>query len=113
LGDGAAGLAGEVEVGHPGDRGGGWGQVAELGHHAEVVAHRDVLGDQAVPDAEDMAVPDRELAVALGGQLDTAPDTIYALCGPDVYLLLVGDRGWTPDRYQGWLATQLIRGLLR
>jgi hypothetical protein len=44
---------------------------------------------------------------------ETAGDTIYALCGPDVYLLLVEDRGWTPDRYQGWLATQLIRGLLR
>lgn len=41
-----------------------------------------------------------------------AADTIYALCGPDVYLLLVEDRGWTPDRYQGWLARQLIRGLL-
>jgi hypothetical protein len=33
--------------------------------------------------------------------------------GPDVYLLLVGDREWSPDRYQGWLATQLIQGLLR
>jgi TetR/AcrR family transcriptional regulator, regulator of autoinduction and epiphytic fitness len=44
---------------------------------------------------------------------ETAADTIYALCGPDVYLLLVEDRGWTPDRYQDWLAAQLIRGLLR
>jgi hypothetical protein len=44
---------------------------------------------------------------------ETATDTIYALCGPDVYLLLVEDRGWTPDRYQDWLAAQLIRGLLR
>jgi hypothetical protein len=42
----------------------------------------------------------------------TAADTIYALCGPDVYLLLVEDRGWTPDRYQDWLASQLIQGLL-
>jgi hypothetical protein len=42
----------------------------------------------------------------------SAADTIYALCGPDVYLLLVEDRGWTPDRYQGWLASQLIQGLL-
>jgi AcrR family transcriptional regulator len=43
---------------------------------------------------------------------ETAPDTIYALAAPDVYLLLVGDRGWTPDRYENWLATQLIRSLL-
>jgi AcrR family transcriptional regulator len=43
---------------------------------------------------------------------ETAPDTIYALCAPDVYLLLIEDRGWTPDRYQTWLATQLINTLL-
>jgi AcrR family transcriptional regulator len=43
---------------------------------------------------------------------ETAAETIYALCGHDVYLLLVDDRGWTPDRYESWLATQLIRGLL-
>jgi AcrR family transcriptional regulator len=43
---------------------------------------------------------------------ETAPDTIYALAAPDIYLLLVDDRGWTPDSYQGWLASQLIRGLL-
>jgi hypothetical protein len=43
---------------------------------------------------------------------ETTADTIYALAAPDVYLLLVDDRGWTPDRYENWLATQLIRGLL-
>jgi AcrR family transcriptional regulator len=43
---------------------------------------------------------------------ETAPDTIYALAAPDVYLILVDDRGWTPDRYETWLATQLIRVLL-
>jgi hypothetical protein len=43
---------------------------------------------------------------------EEAAETIYALCGHDVYLLLVDDRGWTPDRYESWLATQLIRGLL-
>ncbi len=44
---------------------------------------------------------------------EMAAETIYALCGHDVYLLLVEDRGWTPDRYEAWLATQLIRSLLR
>jgi AcrR family transcriptional regulator len=43
---------------------------------------------------------------------ETAADTIYALAAPDIYLLLVDDRGWTPDRYENWLATQLIRSLL-
>jgi AcrR family transcriptional regulator len=43
---------------------------------------------------------------------ETAPDTIYALAGPVVYLLLADDRGWPPDRYQDWLADRLIESLL-
>ena len=48
------------------------------------------------------------------GDLDRAGDGTFGLAAPEVYLLLVGDRGWTPDRYETWLgaATQLIRGLL-
>jgi hypothetical protein len=30
---------------------------------------------------------------------------------PEVYRLLVGDRGWTPERYQRWLATTLAQQL--
>ena len=40
-----------------------------------------------------------------------AADLIHALMSPEVYLLLVGDRGWTPERYQQWLATTLIQQL--
>jgi hypothetical protein len=114
--------------------------VPELGHHPEVVAYRDVLAVQAVPEADDVSVPHGERAAGrrerdrlaagrqrhfgtsfvaarlgeLGALADpeTAPDTIYALAAPDIYLLLVDDRGWTPDRYESWLAAQLIRGLL-
>jgi AcrR family transcriptional regulator len=43
---------------------------------------------------------------------ESAPDTIYALAGPVVYLLLADDRGWPPDRYQDWLADRLIESLL-
>jgi AcrR family transcriptional regulator len=43
---------------------------------------------------------------------ETAPDTIYALASPGVYLLLTGDRGWPPDRYQDWLADRLAGSLL-
>src|SRR5690349_4077037 len=32
-----------------------------------------------------------------------ATDLIHALMSPELYHLLVGDRGWTPDRYQEWL----------
>ena len=40
-----------------------------------------------------------------------AADLIHALMSPEVYCLLVGDRGWTPERYQQWLATTLTQQL--
>lgn len=40
-----------------------------------------------------------------------AADLIHALMSPEVYRLLVGDRGWTPERYQQWLATTLVQQL--
>jgi hypothetical protein len=30
---------------------------------------------------------------------------------PEVYRLLVGDRGWTSERYQKWLTTTLTQQL--
>jgi hypothetical protein len=30
---------------------------------------------------------------------------------PELYRLLVGDRGWTAARYEQWLATTLIQQL--
>jgi AcrR family transcriptional regulator len=41
-----------------------------------------------------------------------AADLIHALMAPEVYVLLVGDRGWTPERYEQWLATTLTQQLL-
>jgi AcrR family transcriptional regulator len=41
-----------------------------------------------------------------------AADIIHALMSPEVYRLLVGDRGWTPGRYQQWLTGILIDQLL-
>jgi AcrR family transcriptional regulator len=40
-----------------------------------------------------------------------AADLIHALMSPEVYGLLVGDRGWSPERYQQWLATTLTQQL--
>ena len=40
-----------------------------------------------------------------------AADLIHALMSPEVYRLLVGDRGWTPARYKQWLATTLAEQL--
>ncbi len=41
-----------------------------------------------------------------------AADIIHALMSPDVYRLLVADRGWTPERYEQWLKDILIDQLL-
>jgi AcrR family transcriptional regulator len=41
-----------------------------------------------------------------------AADIIHALMSPEVYRLLVGDRGWTPERYQQWLTGILIDQML-
>jgi AcrR family transcriptional regulator len=40
-----------------------------------------------------------------------AADLVHALMSPEVYRLLVGDRGWAPERYQQWLATTLVQQL--
>lgn len=41
-----------------------------------------------------------------------AADIIHALMSPEVYRLLVADRGWPPQRYQQWLKDTLIGQLL-
>jgi AcrR family transcriptional regulator len=41
-----------------------------------------------------------------------AADIIHALLSPELYRLLVIDRGWKPERYQPWLATTLVDQLL-
>lgn len=41
-----------------------------------------------------------------------AADVIHALMSPDVYRLLVTERGWAPERYERWLAGTLIAQLL-
>lgn len=41
-----------------------------------------------------------------------AADVVHALMSPDVYRLLVGDRGWTPERYSRWLTATVSAQLL-
>jgi AcrR family transcriptional regulator len=42
-----------------------------------------------------------------------AADLIHALMSPELYRLLVIDRGWAPARYQQWLASVLTDQLVR
>ena len=43
----------------------------------------------------------------------TARDIFWMLTGGDVYRMLVHERGWSPQKYQNWLADTLVRSLLR
>ena len=44
-----------------------------------------------------------------GVTLDRAADTFYAVASPESYRLLVEDRGWSPDRFERWIADALER----
>jgi AcrR family transcriptional regulator len=41
-----------------------------------------------------------------------AAETLWALSSPEMYQLLLVNRGWSPDRYVAWLGDGLVRVLL-
>ncbi|WP_229068518.1 TetR/AcrR family transcriptional regulator [Actinoplanes sp. DH11] len=41
-----------------------------------------------------------------------ACDVVWTLISPEVFDLLVGDRGWSPDEYERWLARALADALV-
>ena len=41
-----------------------------------------------------------------------ARDIFWMLTGGDVYRMLVRERGWSPQKYEDWLADTLARSLL-
>ena len=47
-----------------------------------------------------------------GVSLDDAADTVWATNSPELYLLLTGERGWAPERYERWLVDTWSRLLL-
>lgn len=48
-----------------------------------------------------------------GLTIDEAADVMFTLQSPYVYSTLTVDLGWTPDRYEQWLADAVPRLLLR
>jgi AcrR family transcriptional regulator len=54
----------------------------------------------------------RAHALRAGLRERAAADLIHALMSPEVYALLVGDRGWTPEQYEQWLAATLVQQLI-
>ena len=55
----------------------------------------------------------RTRALRSGLRERDAADLIHALMSPELYRLLVIDRGWAPDRYEQWLARVLTDQLVR
>jgi AcrR family transcriptional regulator len=55
----------------------------------------------------------RKGALKPGLDVDSAADILWTLNHPNVWWLLVGARGWAPDRYESWLADVLCAELLR
>jgi hypothetical protein len=43
---------------------------------------------------------------------EQAAATLYVLYSPDVADMLMGDYGWSPERYERWLAEMIHRNLL-
>lgn len=52
-------------------------------------------------------------ALRRGLGVDRGADILWTLNHPDVYLLLVSERGWTPDEHEKWLADLVCSLLLR
>jgi AcrR family transcriptional regulator len=44
--------------------------------------------------------------------IEDAADTVWATNSPELYVMLTRERGWTPDRYERWLAATWKRLLL-
>lgn len=51
-------------------------------------------------------------ALRAGLDVDRGADILWTLNHPSVYGLLVGERGWTPDRYEEWLGDVFCSQLL-
>jgi hypothetical protein len=51
-------------------------------------------------------------ALKTGLNRERATDVLWTLNHPDVWNLLVGERGWTPDSYETWLAQSSCAQLL-
>jgi AcrR family transcriptional regulator len=52
-------------------------------------------------------------ALRRGLDVARATDILWTLNHPDVWLLLVGDRGWTPEQYERWFGDTICAQLLR
>ncbi|MEA2419910.1 MAG: hypothetical protein QOE60_2116 [Thermoleophilaceae bacterium] len=55
----------------------------------------------------------RRRALRRGLDVERASDILWTLNHPDLWLLLVGERGWTPEQWERWFADTVCAQLLR
>ena len=79
-------------------------------------AAAELLADYQRQRAEGQGRVARSLArarvLASGLRERDAADLIHALASPELYRLLVVDRGWSHDRYERWLVSTLTAQLI-
>jgi AcrR family transcriptional regulator len=89
-----------------------------------IVAHREAARVDSAAAEEHRVVLDsragvmhelvRDLAPDLRSDLNvqTATDILWAFSNEEIYRELVQERGWSPDRYEAWMARTLKQQLL-
>jgi AcrR family transcriptional regulator len=82
------------------------------GGDADLLRFRETINQERMAGAGSIV---RHLAETGGLRVDIDParacDMVWTLISPEVYELLVVDRGWSPDEYEQWLAQALIDAL--
>jgi len=79
----------------------------------EIAALARTLDEQRLTGAERMAgVLARLLGTGDPARIAEIRDVIWTLDAPDVHTMLVGERGWTVERYRDWLARALAGTIL-
>ena len=87
--------------------------VSAAGSDPDAAALLDQLTEQRAKGQRAIARSlSRAGALAPGIRERDAADVIHALLSPELYRLLVFDRGWRSDRYQRWLTSLLTAQLL-
>lgn len=76
----------------------------------EVAERRDLGRQNRRADMRRVAAA---ISARTGADIDHATDLLYTLGSSAVYAQLVFQCGWTPDRYERWLAATLENALLR
>ncbi len=71
-------------------------------------SHRQQLSRQT----ELMTLIAAKAALRPGLTVESATEILWALTSPEVYRLLVRERGWAPERYEDWLAEAAALQLL-